>query len=117
MEAMLCGLPAVVSHVGDLGELVEDGVNGFLVADRTPEAFAARLVELLTDPGRLSRFAEAAHRSAERYEIHTVSDRWDEILADPAMVEPAAVGRSPRPGTIEAPELSKYDRSRGSITS
>jgi glycosyltransferase involved in cell wall biosynthesis len=80
MEAMLCGVPAVVSKVGDLEELVEDGINGYLVAERTPEAFAKRLEELLTNEGRLAQFSEAAHRSAKRYEISAAVQLWDEIL-------------------------------------
>ena len=34
MEAMMCGLPAVVSDVGELGELVASGTNGCLVFKR-----------------------------------------------------------------------------------
>ncbi len=81
MEAMLCGLPAVVPRVGDLEELVRDGVNGFLVPERTPEAFAARIETLLFDEEKICRFAQSARRSAERYEIGNVIRLWDEILA------------------------------------
>jgi L-malate glycosyltransferase len=81
MEAMLCGLPAVVSRVGDLGELVEDGVNGYLVSERTPEAFAARLLDLLTDPARRAGFGKAALRSGERFDVRTVTRRWNDILS------------------------------------
>jgi glycosyltransferase involved in cell wall biosynthesis len=72
MEAMRCGLPAVVSKTGDLGDLVEDGVNGYLVAGRTAAAFAAPIAALLADPGRRAR----------RYDVHAVTRLWDEILAD-----------------------------------
>lgn len=80
IEAMLCGLPAVVTDVGDLGDLVEDGINGFLVPDRTPEAFALRLIDLLKDSERLLQFGRAARQSAERFEISNVSHLWDKIL-------------------------------------
>lgn len=79
MEAMLCGLPAVVSDVGDLPELVEHGRNGFLVGERSPEAFAARILELL-EPARLAACSQAARRSAERYHLNRVALAWDEIL-------------------------------------
>jgi len=90
MEAMLCGLPAVVSDVGDLPELVEDGVNGFLVRERTPEAFAGPLLALLEEPDRLASFAANARRSALRYSLERTTGRWDEILA-PRAVPPGVV--------------------------
>ncbi|UCD52987.1 MAG: glycosyltransferase family 4 protein [Phycisphaerales bacterium] len=80
-EAMMCGLPAVVSNVGDLGDLVEDGVNGYLVPRRCPEAFANRLVELLSDPVKLEAFSQAARRTAMRHETQATIHRWDSILA------------------------------------
>lgn len=80
MEAMLCGLPAVVPDVGDLGELVTDGVNGYLVDDHIPEVFAARILSLLTDGERHRQFAKAARESSERYEISAVVRLWNNIL-------------------------------------
>jgi glycosyltransferase involved in cell wall biosynthesis len=80
MEAMMSGLPAVVSDVGDLGDLVENGVNGYLVPRRSPELFADRLVELLSDEEKLVAFSQAAHRSAMRYETKATTQRWDGIL-------------------------------------
>jgi glycosyltransferase involved in cell wall biosynthesis len=82
MEAMRCGLPAVVSKTGDLGDLVDDGVNGYLVAGRTAAAFAAPLTALLTDDACRARFSAAASKAAERYDVHAVTGLWDEILAD-----------------------------------
>jgi len=81
MEAMMSGLPAVVSDVGDLGDLVESGVNGYLVPRRSPELFAERLVELLSDAEKLDAFSQAARRSALRYETQATIGRWDDILA------------------------------------
>jgi len=80
MEGMMSGLPAIVSNVGDLGDLVEDGVNGFLVPRRSPGLFADRIIELLTDDRRREEFARAARRTALRYETHATIKRWDDIL-------------------------------------
>ncbi len=82
IEAMMCGLPVVVSSVGDLADLVEDGVNGYLVPRRSPKAFAERIVDLLQDEEKLATFSRAARRSALRYDVATVTRQWDEILAD-----------------------------------
>lgn len=82
IEAMLCGLPAVVSRVGDLGDLVEDGVSGYLVSERSADAFAMRLLELLENNDRREQFSRAARQAAKRYEISACTQLWDSILGE-----------------------------------
>jgi L-malate glycosyltransferase len=98
VEAMLCGLPIVCSNVGDLPDLVEDGVNGYLVESRTPEAFARRIVALLADPERAAVFGRSARGAAERLEIRRMARAWDAILAAPlsgeAIIEPEPTTRN-----------------------
>jgi glycosyltransferase involved in cell wall biosynthesis len=80
LEAMMCGVPAVVGDVGDLADVVEDGVSGYRVRERTSEAFASPILDLLQDPERWARFSCAARRSAAAYEIAETARRWDAIL-------------------------------------
>ena len=80
MEAMTSGLPAVVPHVGDLSDLVTDGVNGFLVTERDPYVFAQRLGQLVEDDARYETFAQAARLAARRYEVAETTRLWDTVL-------------------------------------
>ena len=80
MEAMMCGLPAVVSNVGDLADLVEDGINGFLVPRRSPQEFADRILELLVDESKLASFSIAARNSAMRHRTDNTIAQWSGIL-------------------------------------
>jgi len=80
MEAMMCGLPAVVSDVGELSELVEQGVNGYLISDRSAGSFSDRILEILSDKTVYSRFSEAACRSAERHDLAETTNKWNEIF-------------------------------------
>ena len=80
MEAMTCGVPAVVADVGDLRDLVTNGVNGYLVAERDPRHFAQRLAALLEDPDRYAACSDAARLAAERYEVHETVRLWDQVL-------------------------------------
>ncbi len=49
LEAMAVGRPVVATDVGSTSEVVEDGVNGFLVPANSPDAIARRVVSLLND--------------------------------------------------------------------
>ena len=86
LEAMCLGLPIVATRWGGIPALVEDGVTGFLVPVRDPEALAER-IELLVRDGKLrrtlgengrSRFLEhfslQAHRAGLREVFLTCSN-------------------------------------------
>lgn len=50
LEAAACGVPVVASGVGGLITIVDDGVTGHLVADRSPDVFASHVDRILANP-------------------------------------------------------------------
>jgi glycosyltransferase involved in cell wall biosynthesis len=81
VQAMLCGLPVVVTDVGDLKDLVVHGRNGFLTAPGEVEECAEK-VSLLCGDGNLRRTMGAEARlDALRLSVPNVSAQWDGILA------------------------------------
>ncbi|HZT91792.1 MAG TPA: glycosyltransferase family 4 protein [Gaiellaceae bacterium] len=66
IEAQLRGRPVVGSAVGGIPDLVDDGVDGVLVAPE-PEALADALVRLLGDRAQLERLAANARAAGERW--------------------------------------------------
>lgn len=80
MEALACGLPAVVSDVGELGELVQHGQNGYLVQERTPAAFASGIHDFLTSPDLYKRVSAAAVESANEVEITSAAAKWSSVM-------------------------------------
>ena len=78
LEAMACETAVVASAVGGIKEVVVDGVTGFLVPldqmkespfepvnpDRFARDLAARINELMANPGMRERFARAGRQRA-----------------------------------------------------
>jgi N-acetyl-alpha-D-glucosaminyl L-malate synthase BshA len=67
LEAMNCGVPVVASHIGGLPEVIVHGETGYLLPVGDVEGMAAKAVEILSDPTRLSLFRAQARRRAEQH--------------------------------------------------
>lgn len=59
VEAMACGLPVVMTSCGGVREGVTDGVEGFVVPVRDPDAMAAAIERLAREPALRARMGEA----------------------------------------------------------
>jgi len=78
---MACALPVVSTPVGAIGEAVDDGVTGLLVAPRSAEALAAGLAALRDDPALRARFATAARARAVRdFGLDAMLDRMEAVF-------------------------------------
>lgn len=66
LEAMACGRPAVCTDVGGVGEIVDDGVTGYLVSPRDPQQLSARLIELLKNPSVARQMGRAGRDRLEK---------------------------------------------------
>jgi len=67
LEAMNCGVPVIASDVGGLPEVIVHGETGYLLPVGDIVGMAAKAVELLSDPVRLSLFRTQARRRAEQH--------------------------------------------------
>ena len=64
-EAMAMGLPVIGTHHGGIPELIEDGVSGWLVPERAPEAIAEKLRYLIDHPETWLTMGEAGRKRVE----------------------------------------------------
>jgi phosphatidyl-myo-inositol alpha-mannosyltransferase len=79
VEAMAAGLPVVATDIPGYREVVSDGVEGLLVRPRDPEALAAGLVRVLTEPELAARLGEAGRERARSFDWPIVVDRLEEL--------------------------------------
>lgn len=74
LEAMAAGLPCIGSRHDAAGEIIDDGVTGYLVNQDDRDALARRIVELLSDGHLRRRLGEAGRERCARmfsYEAFT----------------------------------------------
>ncbi len=80
MEYMAAGLPAVAIDVGGNRDAIVDGETGFLVSERSPEAFAKPLLELLRkEELRAGMGAKGFQRCVEHFEVGKTIGQLEEF--------------------------------------
>ncbi len=62
LEAMWMGLPVLATRVGGIPEAVRDGIDGWLVPPRDPDALADALLMAIRQPDERARRAHNAHQ-------------------------------------------------------
>ena len=76
LDAMAAGRPIVATRAGGIPEVVLHGETGLLVPPRDAAALAAAILEMLRDPARRRRFAEAGlARVRERFSADRMVDQ------------------------------------------
>lgn len=87
LEAMACGIPVITTRHGPV-DIVRDGLDGYFVPIRDPEAIAARLEQLYLDPDLRRRMGHNAREQARRY----TWDRFARSAADAVLAGEVAKG-------------------------
>ena len=84
-EAALAGVPVVATDVGSVGEAIDDGVTGIVVAqddseERTVRALTDALLSLQRDPDRRERMARATELDAvDRFDVDRSVAEWEDL--------------------------------------
>lgn len=81
LEGMAAGCAVVGSAVPGVREVLEDGVDGLLVAESDPVAMADGLERVLRDPVRASRMAATARQVAlQRHGRALMNQRYEDLF-------------------------------------
>ncbi|WP_223158178.1 glycosyltransferase [Thermomonas carbonis] len=81
LEGMAAGCAVVGSAVPGVREVLEDGVDGLLVAESDPVAMADALERVLRDPERAARMAATAREVAlQRHGRELMNQRYEDLF-------------------------------------
>ena len=67
LEAMRYGKPVIASNVGGIPDIVVDGESGILVPQKDPQALAAAIRRVLTDPNLARELGRSGYRYAREH--------------------------------------------------
>jgi glycosyltransferase involved in cell wall biosynthesis len=82
IEAMSLGKPAVVTGVGGLAEVVEDGKQGFVVPAADEASLASGIITLLRNRDLLDSFGNEARRRAEKFQMKSAIQRIESVYRE-----------------------------------
>ncbi len=99
MEAMAAGLPVVATQIAGVSELVENGVNGYLVPPGDAVSLAERINKLLNDCKLRATFGTAGRAKVEKdFNIHDEVARLHRVMTNALLlkVEPTRSSTLPK---------------------
>lgn len=82
MEAMACGLPVIASQNRGHEELVNDGVNGFIIPVGDHVRFAEKVVELAHSKEKRIQMGKESQMTMKQYNLLQVSGELTKIYFD-----------------------------------
>ena len=84
VEALKHGLAIVGSDIPGLYDVIDNGVNGYLVEPGNRDAFAHKLRGLLTGDGTLPAMQNASLKKAREFDLTRIVDQYEEVLLQAA---------------------------------
>lgn len=87
-EALAMGRAVITTDVPGCRQTVMDGVNGFLVPPRNPQALADAMLRFIHQPELIATMGQASRLLAEeRFDVHKVNQRLVDLLLNDALWE------------------------------
>jgi 1,2-diacylglycerol 3-alpha-glucosyltransferase len=78
IEAMACGLPVLGIQSPGIGDMIEDGVTGFLIQEEDLAAFTAKMVRMVTEHDLRHTMSQKARQAVEAYAIERTAQMLQE---------------------------------------
>jgi glycosyltransferase involved in cell wall biosynthesis len=78
LEGMAKGKPIIATKLGEQQEIIQEGLNGYLIEPGNPTDLADKILTCLNTPSLLTRLSDQAQQSAQQYSVK----QYVQILED-----------------------------------
>ena len=83
IEAQSCGLPCISFDCPEgSADIINDGVNGFLITPNDIEAFSEKLLLLMKDEKMREDFGNKAFENSLKFSTAEIAKKWFELLGE-----------------------------------
>ena len=79
LDALDFGLPVIATDVGGISEIIENGVNGFLVKPDAIDDICESILGLYSESTLMEQIARANTEKAKSYTVGTMADKYVQI--------------------------------------
>ncbi|MBS7124188.1 MAG: glycosyltransferase, partial [Coprobacillus sp.] len=81
MEAQAKALPCVSFDCKEgPAELIDNGINGYLIEEGNEREFSEKLLELLLDEKLRKKFSENSRKDLDRFNIEKIIEKWNRLI-------------------------------------
>ncbi len=85
VEGIACGKPVIASRVGGLVDVVKDGLNGFLVKEKSPLGIAEKIDLMFSEQGLVEQLGKNARKFAkenfsEKQAVENILSVYNQVL-------------------------------------
>ena len=82
VEAMQFGLPCIGFNIPGNNTIIEDGKNGQIVKERTPEALAETIIDTISNSDKMNMMSKNAIASIQKFKKDRVMGMWDKLFME-----------------------------------
>lgn len=79
LEAMSCGLPVVATDVGGTKDIVNDGVNGFMISKNDDKALYEAILKLVISKNLRNEMGNNAHLTSQSWSLTQCAENYGKL--------------------------------------
>lgn len=79
MEAMASGLPVIATNTGGISDIVNDGINGFLVPEKDSLAIREKIEEIMNNDELSCKLADHAIKDSQNFDYQVKAEQYKSL--------------------------------------